>query len=485
MVDFLTDNASKAAAWAGAQGIDVGDLEDYISALTPLLLTQDTRVTNHGFRSGTATARQSILEAGTAVLVDDHGVPRARCACGNPLDTPTPVSQPAYTGTAWVEFDPEIVAVIQPAVEAIIDFVVRDVATGTGFERPAGTDGSQDEPTNVRLPEPGESVTTTTGTTTTTIVTGGDRNAVLLTIDVGAAAVDIDPNATVEQNVQMSFIAVGGIDPPGGDLDIQDFQGGIDIRISGFDPDNECFLDFFQNGPFQLEQFDVAGGIVNLSGIAPVFSDLGPANECPDDLGLFPIQLDQPWTASWDPATGDVTATLAEVTFPGFAAVLPEGGEFPTTTLVTEVFDITREGFVSASSIFNNSFPVELSIDGDPSTSWFSAGSDADGPASLYGWSGPQDDLIVQIDILSNAGHATPDFRTGFGFDSVTVNIYNRFGDLVFSETHGLGGTPDPDIQVFPSVFGQDVELVFSGHESSDCGGFAELVVIAERVLIS
>ena len=258
-----------------------------------MLLTQDTRVTNHGFRSGTATARQSILEAGTAVLVDDHGVPRARCACGNPLDTPTPVSQPAYTGTAWVEFDPEIVAVIQPAVEAIIDFVVRDVATGTGFERPAGTDGSQDEPTNVRLPEPGESVTTTTGTTTTTIVTGGDRNAVLLTIDVGAAAVDIDPNATVEQNVQMSFIAVGGIDPPGGDLDIQDFQGGIDIRISGFDPDNECFLDFFQNGPFQLEQFDVAGGIVNLSGIAPVFSDLGPANECPDDLGLFPVQLDQ------------------------------------------------------------------------------------------------------------------------------------------------------------------------------------------------
>ena len=81
MVSFLAANPDKAQAWADAQGIPVGEVTAYIEALTPVLLRGDTRVTNHGFRNGVATARQSVLQAGTAVLVDKYGEPQARCAC--------------------------------------------------------------------------------------------------------------------------------------------------------------------------------------------------------------------------------------------------------------------------------------------------------------------------------------------------------------------------------------------------------------------
>jgi hypothetical protein len=57
----------------------------YIRHLRPVTLTRDTRVTNHTFVDGRAVAFQSILQAGTAVLVDKDGVPVARCRCGNPL----------------------------------------------------------------------------------------------------------------------------------------------------------------------------------------------------------------------------------------------------------------------------------------------------------------------------------------------------------------------------------------------------------------
>ena len=45
-------------------------------------------MTNHSFVDGRAVAFQSILQAGTAVLVDKDGVPVARCRCGNPLLEP-------------------------------------------------------------------------------------------------------------------------------------------------------------------------------------------------------------------------------------------------------------------------------------------------------------------------------------------------------------------------------------------------------------
>ena len=146
MIEFLTANPDKGQAWAGVQGIAFADLEDYILDLTSMQLRTDTRVTNHGFRDGRATTIQTVLQAGTAVLVDRQGIPRARCACGNPLTPPTAVSgSPRFRGPQWTGFNPASLTVIQ--IDVTIDiFVITDLDTGDPFTRPPGTDGDDDEP---------------------------------------------------------------------------------------------------------------------------------------------------------------------------------------------------------------------------------------------------------------------------------------------------------------------------------------------------
>ena len=139
MIDFLTNTNAKGAAWAAAQGIAQSDLASYIDSLTPVLLRGDTRVTNHGFKNGRATAHQSVLQAGTAVLVDNRGVPRARCACGNPLLPPNPVpSAPTFTGPAWPGFDPGEVVVVAPSTTVINIITVINVVNGTPYGQPTG-----------------------------------------------------------------------------------------------------------------------------------------------------------------------------------------------------------------------------------------------------------------------------------------------------------------------------------------------------------
>jgi cell division septation protein DedD len=80
----------KMREWARVVKIspDYDSVAKYIRELTPVTLTQDTRVTNHNFVNGQAVGYQAILQAGTAVLVDKYGIPRARCRCGNPLLEP-------------------------------------------------------------------------------------------------------------------------------------------------------------------------------------------------------------------------------------------------------------------------------------------------------------------------------------------------------------------------------------------------------------
>ena len=110
-----------------------------------MLLTRDTRVTNHGYRDGRPTPRQSVLQAGQLVLVDQYGVPRVRCECGNPLIPPKPVSTtPTYTGPRWPGFDPTTVIVIQQTTVIINIFTVVDIHTGLPFGRPSGSDGGRD-----------------------------------------------------------------------------------------------------------------------------------------------------------------------------------------------------------------------------------------------------------------------------------------------------------------------------------------------------
>jgi hypothetical protein len=139
MISFLESNPDKAAAWAGVHGIDPTEIRTYIEGLTAVVLTRDTRVTNHGFVDGRAFPHQSVLQAGHAVLVDEFGVPRAKCSCGNPLAPPRPVvSSPNYVGEAWPEFDVTIVIVVVAVQPVNGGFVVIDTNGGKPFVRPVG-----------------------------------------------------------------------------------------------------------------------------------------------------------------------------------------------------------------------------------------------------------------------------------------------------------------------------------------------------------
>ncbi|MGW0037833.1 DUF6777 domain-containing protein [Gordonia sp. NPDC003376] len=101
--NYLANNPSQARAWASVFGISTGAIPYYLDTLTPVVLTADTWVTNYSYQGGSAQAYQDVLQAGTAVLVDGAGVPRVRCACGNPLAPPSaaPVGGFRTRGQPW------------------------------------------------------------------------------------------------------------------------------------------------------------------------------------------------------------------------------------------------------------------------------------------------------------------------------------------------------------------------------------------------
>lgn len=78
--------------------------------------------------------------------MDRQGIPRARCACGNPLTPPTAISSnPRFRGTPWTGFSPSSLTVIQ--IDVTIDiFVIIDIDTEDPFTRPPGSDGDDDQP---------------------------------------------------------------------------------------------------------------------------------------------------------------------------------------------------------------------------------------------------------------------------------------------------------------------------------------------------
>ena len=152
MVAFLRDNPDKGAAWAEVKGITPADLAGYIFSLTPVLLRSNTLVTNHGFSNGHATTLHSVLQPGTAVLVDKYGIPRARCACGNPLTPPTGTTTSRYRGPTWPGLSPATSTTIKPAATEIVLFTLVNPFTGGVFSRPAGTSGERDRSQMVQEP---------------------------------------------------------------------------------------------------------------------------------------------------------------------------------------------------------------------------------------------------------------------------------------------------------------------------------------------
>jgi Mg-chelatase subunit ChlD len=153
----------------------------------------------------------------------------------------------------------------------------------------------------------------------------------------------------------------------------------------------------------------------------------------------------------------------------------------PTATAVPEPNAyISVEGRVEVSSIYDANSGASLTLDGNLSTSWWSAGPGQDG-LTTYQWTGERDDFIATIEVISNRENEVIDFRTGYGFEAATVQVLDAQGLVVFEESIELSGTPDPDIFVHPRVTGRSILLIFSGSEALDCGGFAELLIGAVR----
>ncbi|WP_354670110.1 DUF6777 domain-containing protein [Streptomyces sp. S.PNR 29] len=141
----LTADRRKARAFARVAGVSPDSLPDHLRALTPVVLRNDTRVTNHAFRDGRATGYQSVLQAGTAVLVDNRGVPRVRCACGNPLKPPVETKDDGGTrGRPWPGYRPGEVIVVTPAPEVITSLTIVNAVNKNWIERRTGHDAHHD-----------------------------------------------------------------------------------------------------------------------------------------------------------------------------------------------------------------------------------------------------------------------------------------------------------------------------------------------------
>ncbi|MEU3727541.1 DUF6777 domain-containing protein, partial [Streptomyces sp. NPDC031705] len=146
-ITALTAQPAKNVAFASALGIAATAVPRYLRSLTPVQLRTDTRVTNHGYRDGRATAYQAVLQAGTAVLVDDRGVPRVRCACGNPLGPPVALkADPKRFGRPWSSYRPDRVVVVAPSATVVHTFVIYDHRDRRWLERERGADPRPDKP---------------------------------------------------------------------------------------------------------------------------------------------------------------------------------------------------------------------------------------------------------------------------------------------------------------------------------------------------
>ncbi len=168
-VDAL--NADPTLSWSGGAKLAVDDVIAYISELTSVFLQADTRVTNHGYKKARATAFQSVLQRGTAVMVDNRGVPRARCGCFNPLTPPKPASSPKYRGEKWKGFDQTKLVIVAPGQPTdtlrIVDVHTKEIIETLVGQGCLCDRTKQSTTTTSTTPDDTTTTTSRTGTTTT------------------------------------------------------------------------------------------------------------------------------------------------------------------------------------------------------------------------------------------------------------------------------------------------------------------------------
>lgn len=138
----LSDDPRLAVLWGSPLGLDPDAVHGFVDTLTPVILLADTAVTDHELRGERIAARQSILERGTAVLVDPFGRPTVRCMSGSPLRMPQPLPDDVRVdGPVWSAFSLDSVRRVPAGVRNISTFVLVDVDTGFPVRKGAGIDG--------------------------------------------------------------------------------------------------------------------------------------------------------------------------------------------------------------------------------------------------------------------------------------------------------------------------------------------------------
>ncbi|MGW7355542.1 DUF6777 domain-containing protein [Streptomyces sp. NPDC054802] len=142
---LLAAEKDKARAFAEGADVEPSGIGAFLRGLTPVVLRADLRVTGHGFRDGSAVARQAVLQAGTAILVDQYGAPRLRCASGTPLKPPVPAAAGMVTkGTAWPGYRADRTLVVKPAGQPVNNLLLVSIVDNGWIERPSGTEGEDD-----------------------------------------------------------------------------------------------------------------------------------------------------------------------------------------------------------------------------------------------------------------------------------------------------------------------------------------------------
>lgn len=140
LVERLQDDDALADAWASGVGVHTADVDEFVGGLAPAVLGNDMIVTNHGWSSGSLTSFVSVLEGGTAVLVDESGVPRVQCSCGNPLAEADVVDNELirFEGERWDGFSADHLSVVEPDDVPSNELVLSDIETGEEIVEPVG-----------------------------------------------------------------------------------------------------------------------------------------------------------------------------------------------------------------------------------------------------------------------------------------------------------------------------------------------------------
>ena len=112
LVTNLWSDGAKAQAWADVFGMGVDQIPGFVGTLSPVLLRSDTAVTNHGYTDGEFKPYPAVLQAGTAVFVNDKGEPAVKCFNGNPLTEGEPGDD--FAGSPWSHFQAGAVTSVQP-----------------------------------------------------------------------------------------------------------------------------------------------------------------------------------------------------------------------------------------------------------------------------------------------------------------------------------------------------------------------------------